>query len=71
MVEIHITISDVTRQVISYQLSNMLQVYVDYFFNAATKSKDGTHMTTIIRESVHNIHIMFLPTYATVHDSVK
>jgi hypothetical protein len=38
--------------------TKLMQVYVNDFCNAATQSKDGTHIPTIRRASIHGIHAL-------------
>jgi hypothetical protein len=51
--------------------TKLLQVYVDEFCYAATQSKDGTHIPTIRRASVHGIHALFPPPAVTMHNGGK
>ncbi len=51
--------------------TKLMQVYVDDFCNAATQSKDRTHILTIRRASIHRIHALFPPTAVTRHDGGK
>jgi hypothetical protein len=51
--------------------SRLLQCYVDDFCNAATQSKDGTHIPAISRAAIHSIHSVFPPTEVTGHKDGK
>ena len=51
--------------------TKLMQVYVDDFCNAATQSKDGTHILTIRRALIHGIHALFPPPAVTRHDGGK
>jgi hypothetical protein len=48
-----------------------MQVYVDDFCNAATQSKDETHIPTIRRASIHGIYALFPPPAVTKHEGGK
>jgi hypothetical protein len=51
--------------------TKLMQVCVNDFCNAATQSKDGTHIPTIRRASIHRIHALFPPPTVTRHDGGK
>ncbi len=51
--------------------TKLMQVYVDDFYNAATRSKDGTHIPTIRQTSIHGIHAIFPPPAVTRQDGSK
>ena len=46
----------------SDQLSKMLQVYIDYFWNSVTQSRDRAQIPTVIRALVHIIYTVMSPT---------
>ncbi len=43
------------------KLTKLLQVYVDNFCNAATKSKDGTRIPTVRWAAIHKFYALFPP----------
>ena len=51
--------------------TKLMQVYVDDFCNAATQSKDETHIPTIRRASIHGIYALFPPPAVTKHEGGK
>jgi hypothetical protein len=48
-------------------LSKLLQVYVNSFCHASTESKDGCHIPSICRASIHGIHTFFPQPVVTSH----
>ncbi len=51
--------------------TKLLQVYVNNFCNAATQSKDGTHIPTVRWAAIHGIHALFPPRAVTKHKGGK
>ena len=66
-VEDLIQIPNVPRRARTNTPTQLLQVYVDDFCNAATQSADGSHLATIRRAAIHGIHSLFPPTSVTSH----
>jgi hypothetical protein len=51
--------------------TELLQVYVDDFCNAAMQSLDGSHVQLIRRALIHGVHAVFLEPAVTGHQNRK
>ena len=70
-IERYMEIEDVPIRARADEPTELLQVYVDDFCNAATQSTDGSHIRRIRRASIHGIHSVFPPTNVTTHEGGK
>ena len=64
-------IVDVPMQGRTRSPTKLLQVYVDDFCYATTKSEDGKHIHAVQRAAIHSIHAVFPPTLVTKHKDGK
>jgi hypothetical protein len=71
LIEESMTIQEVPPRGRMEMPTKLMQVYVDDFCNAATQSKDGTHIPTIRQASIHGIHALFPPPAVTRHNGGK